>query len=88
MAADRRPRASAGAAYAGSEDEIGQMGGRMGDESRARAAELTAQIVAARVAAAAGRPNATEGRDLVEYIRLVHAEMLRALAPDDGSDPA
>jgi hypothetical protein len=44
------------------------------DDQRQRAAELTAQIVSARVGAAAGRPNATEGRDLADYIRIVNTE--------------
>jgi hypothetical protein len=57
------------------------------DELRVKAAELTAQIVAARVGAAAGRPNATEGKDLADYIRIVQREMLEALggpAPDEA----
>jgi hypothetical protein len=49
---------------------------------RPKAAELTAQIVAARVGAAAGRPNATEARDAADYIRIVHAEVLRTLGVD------
>ena len=59
----------------------------MSDDLNDRAAELTAKIVAARVGAAAGRPNATEARDLAEYIRVVQKEMLAALAgtpPDDS----
>ena len=58
----------------------------MSDDQRQRAAELTAQIVSARVGAAAGRPNATEGRDLADYIRIVNEEMLRALGPEPEDD--
>lgn len=54
----------------------------MDDGIRLKAAELTAQIVTARVGAAAGRPNATEARDAADYIRIVHAEVLRTLGVD------
>jgi len=63
----------------------------MDDDARIKAAELTAAIVAARVGAAAGRPNAAEGKDLAAYIRLVQREMLAALsgeAPSDREEPA
>jgi hypothetical protein len=55
----------------------------MDDGIRLKAAELTAQIVAARVGAAAGRPNAAEARDAADYIRIVHAEVLRTLGVSD-----
>ena len=43
------------------------------------AAELATTIVAARVGAAAGRPNALEGQDLAGYYRIVLRETRRAL---------
>jgi len=60
--------------------------GEVSDDLKGRAAELTAQIVAARVGAAAGRPNATEGSDLADYIRIVQREMLSALSGEPPSD--
>ncbi|MDH3226678.1 MAG: hypothetical protein OEM67_06280 [Thermoleophilia bacterium] len=58
----------------------------MTDELRVKAAELTASIVAARVGAAAGRPNAAEGKDLADYIRIVQGEMLAALSGEHPAD--
>jgi hypothetical protein len=43
------------------------------------AAELAVRIVTARVGAAAGRPNAAEGRDAAAYLRVVLAEVRRSL---------
>jgi hypothetical protein len=43
------------------------------------AVELTTRIMAARVAAAAGRPNAAEGREACGYFREVLAEVRRGL---------
>ncbi len=48
-------------------------------EQEQMAAELATRIVAARVGAAAGRPNAMEGADAAEYFRLILAETRRAL---------
>lgn len=50
------------------------------DERRVKAAELTAQIMAARVSAAAGRPNAAEGADAAAYFRAIHVEVSAVLA--------
>ena len=58
----------------------------MSEDLRERAAALTAQIVAARVSAAAGRPNATEAHDLADYIRVVQQEMLSALTGEPPSE--
>ena len=60
----------------------------MSHDLRDRAAELTAQIVAARVGAAAGRPNATEAGDLADYIRVVQQEMMRALTGEPPTESA
>ncbi len=49
------------------------------DDPQRLAAELAAQIVSARVAAAAGRPNAAEGQDLAGYFRIVLRETRRSL---------
>jgi hypothetical protein len=43
------------------------------------ASELAASIVGARVGAASGRPNATEGRDVADYYRVILAEVRRGL---------
>ena len=56
------------------------------DDLKVKAAELTAQIVAARVGAAAGRPNATEGRDLAEYFRIVHREVSVAVGAEHDTE--
>ncbi len=60
----------------------------MTEDLREKATELTATIVAARVGAAAGRPNATEGKDLADYIRIVQREMLAALSGQVPADDA
>jgi hypothetical protein len=49
------------------------------EERQRLAVELGAAIVAARVGAAAGRPNAAEGRDAAEYLRLIVDELRRCL---------
>ena len=49
------------------------------DDRERRAAELATDIVASRVAAAAGRPSAAEGQDLAGYFRIVLRETRRAL---------
>lgn len=51
------------------------------------AADLAAQIVAARVSAAAGRPNVTEAHDLAEYFQIVLDETRRALGLPPVQDP-
>lgn len=49
------------------------------DDPARIAAELATRIVTARVGAAAGRPNLTEGRDFAGYFRIVLGETRRAL---------
>jgi hypothetical protein len=48
-------------------------------EPEVLASELAASIVGARVGAASGRPNATEGRDAADYYRVILAEVRRGL---------
>jgi len=43
------------------------------------ALEMAVRIVCARVGAAAGRPNAIEGRDAAAYLRVMLDEVRRAL---------
>lgn len=50
------------------------------DEREQLAVELATRIVAARVGAAAGRPNAAEGRDAADYLRLIVEELRRLLS--------
>lgn len=57
------------------------------DDPARLAAELATQIVTGRVAAAAGRPNVTEGRDLSGYFRIVLGETRRALGLPPIQDP-
>ena len=55
------------------------------------AVDLATRIVTARVGAAAGRPNALEGRDAAAYLREVLAEVRRGLglpAELPGADAA
>jgi hypothetical protein len=49
------------------------------DDADALAMELTVRIVASRVAAAAGRPNAGEGREAAAYLRVLLDEVRRGL---------
>jgi hypothetical protein len=51
------------------------------------AATLAGEIVAARVGAAAGRPNVAEGRDAAGYYRIILDETRRALGLDAIVDP-
>ena len=57
------------------------------DDPERIAAELATQIVASRVAAAAGRPNVTEGLDAAGYFRVILKETRRALALPPIVDP-
>ncbi len=57
------------------------------DESERLAAELATRIVTARVGAAAGRPNSTEGLETAGYFRVVLRETRRALGLDPITDP-
>ncbi len=57
------------------------------DDPHRVAAELAGQIVAARVGAAAGRPNAEEGRDAARYYRIILTETRRALGLGPIVDP-
>ena len=57
------------------------------DDPARLAAELATQIVTARVGAAGGRPNITEGRDLTGYFRIVLGETRRALGLPPIQDP-
>lgn len=58
------------------------------EDREVRAAELATEIVASRVAAAAGRPNAAEGQDLAGYYRIVLRETRRALSLPNVTDEA
>jgi hypothetical protein len=49
------------------------------DDPERIAADLATRIVSARVSAAAGRPNVTEGLDAAGYFRVILAETRRAL---------
>ena len=57
------------------------------DDPERLAAELAAHIVASRVGAAAGRPNAAEGHDVAGYFRLVLRETRRAFGLPALADP-
>jgi len=57
------------------------------EDTDALAMELTVRIVAARVAAAAGRPNAVEGREAAGYLRAVLDEVRRGLRLDPLPEP-
>ncbi len=57
------------------------------DDPARIAAELATQIVTARVSAAAGRPNVTEGRELAGYFRVVLGETRRALGLPPVQEP-
>jgi len=57
------------------------------DDADALAMEMTVRIVAARVAAAAGRPNAAEGREAAGYLRAVLEEVRRGLGLDPLPEP-
>jgi hypothetical protein len=49
------------------------------DDADTLAMEMTVRIVAARVGAAAGRPNAGEGREAAAYLRVLLDEVRRGL---------
>ncbi len=57
------------------------------DDPQRLAAELAGRIVAARVGAAAGRPNLAEGQDAAGYYRIILRETRRALGLGPIVDP-
>lgn len=58
------------------------------DDPERIAAELATRIVSARVGAAAGRPNLTEGQDAAGYFRVILNETRRALGLSPIAPPA
>jgi len=57
------------------------------DDPQRLAAELAAQIVSARVGAAAGRPTPVEGQDLAGYFRIILSETRRAVGLPPIAEP-